>query len=150
MIQRIQTIYLLLSAVLAGLVFAVDINVIQTVSEKYVFKVLGVFDSAGIYFIKTNPLAIVLIFIVLINLFAIFMFKKRKLQIKLNILAMVFCIAFIALVFYYNYQVMQAMQGTFVFAAGVVLPLFSLIFLLLANKRIKKDEALVRSVDRIR
>ena len=33
---------------------------------------------------------------------------------------------------------------------GLILPIFSIVFLVLANKAIKKDEDLVKSVDRLR
>ncbi|NNK83439.1 MAG: DUF4293 family protein [Flavobacteriaceae bacterium] len=33
---------------------------------------------------------------------------------------------------------------------GILLPIFSIVFLVLANKAIKKDEDLVKSVDRLR
>lgn len=88
----------------------------------------------------------------LVALFSLFQFKKRVLQIKLGALNAFLMMAFIATAAYFIYQGESkiGMETRGVFNVGFFLPLGGMIFNSLANRFIKKDEDLVRSVDRIR
>jgi FtsH-binding integral membrane protein len=79
----------------------------------------------------------------------IFLFKNRKLQIMLNRLVCIGLIALLGLSFYES----EILSGEKQFSEKdikLALPVISIVFLLIANKYIKRDEALVKSVDRIR
>lgn len=87
----------------------------------------------------------------LLAFISIFLFKKRKLQMKLcninTILIMLFYITFGT----YLYTGMNALGVEFLsIKYGIILPLIALIFNILATIKIKADEKLVRSLDRIR
>lgn len=82
-------------------------------------------------------------------LLAIFMFKNRKNQFiinRLNLLLNLFLLGF------FVYRALNLSGETTVSEKGIgmLTPIFSIVFLVLANKAIKKDEDLVKSVDRLR
>ncbi|MBQ1605196.1 MAG: DUF4293 domain-containing protein [Bacteroidales bacterium] len=86
----------------------------------------------------------------LISLGTIFVFNKRKLQIKITHYTFILKIAIVAVIVYFIY----ILQGDDVLSTrpqiGSLLIVISMVFDWLAVKAIRKDEALVRSIDRIR
>lgn len=84
-----------------------------------------------------------------LSLISIFMFKNRQLQFVLGRLNII--LNFILLGFFV-YQSLNLSGETAVSEKGIgmLLPLVSIVLLALANKAIKKDEDLVKSVDRLR
>lgn len=136
MLQRIQTIYLICAAVVsAGFTFVFHLwitNAGKTIYAKDDILYLGLFLGSAI-----------------ISLVAIFMYKNRKSQFvfgRLNII-----LNFILLGFFV-YQSLNVSGETAVSEKGIgmLLPIVSIVFLALANKAIKKDDDLVKSVDRLR
>jgi glucan phosphoethanolaminetransferase (alkaline phosphatase superfamily) len=104
--------------------------------------------------IASNPaLFAVLILLILMPLIAIFLFKKRKLQLRIGSSAM---LSYTIFVFVLAASVNESMklapetgsQGNYNW--GLALPFVGVILLFLANRAIKKDEALIRSADRLR
>lgn len=136
MIQRIQTIYLLLVVFLnAGLPFLVPL-----------WK-----DGTGTEVLAVNKPAVLgaFFFSALLALVAVFLFKNRKGQFVLDRLNIV--LNFVLLGFFVYWLLM--MPGGMEISEkgiGIFLPIGSIVFLVLANKAIKKDEDLVKSVDRLR
>jgi len=88
----------------------------------------------------------------LVVLYSIFQFKKRTLQVKLGALNAFLMMGYIALATYFIYQGESkiGLDTRGIFKPGYFLPLGAMILNSLANRFIKKDEDLVRSVDRIR
>ncbi|MBT8271506.1 MAG: DUF4293 domain-containing protein [Flavobacteriaceae bacterium] len=136
MIQRIQTIYLLLTAgISGGLSFA--FNLWKTVEDVLFFAkdellFLGLFlASAGL------------------ALWSIFMFKNRKLQFVLGRLNIILNLILLGLFVYWSLNLSGETEVSEK-GIGIILPVFSIVFLALANRAIKKDEDLVKSVDRLR
>jgi hypothetical protein len=88
----------------------------------------------------------------LVALFSIFKYKNRLAQLKLGALNAFVIMAYVATATYLIYtgekEIGYDARG--VFKPGYFLPLAALLFNSLANRFIKKDEKLVRSVDRIR
>jgi len=87
---------------------------------------------------------------ILMALLCLFMYKNRKLQIRLcKILMVLNAILFFVMMFFTNQLFDHDFQkGTFLFSS--YLPLAAILFSFMAMRYIKKDEELVRSVDRIR
>lgn len=136
MIQRIQTIYLLIAALLMiGL---------------YIWFPL-VQDEAGNLVTKKEDYSVFIpIFLsISLSIISIFAFKNRLRQFILNRINII--LNFILLgVFVFNSlsvsgEVLVSEKGI-----GVLIPIISIVFLVLANKAIKRDEDLVKSVDRLR
>ena len=80
---------------------------------------------------------------------SIFTFKKRQNQFVLNRLNMILNFIIIGLLVYHSLNLSGEAQVSEK-GIGMLLPIFSIVFLALANKAIKRDEDLVKSVDRIR
>lgn len=136
MIQRIQTVYLLLSAaVSAGLIFVLHLwtnseDVPVFAADEYLY--LGLFLGSA-----------------LLSVISIFSFKNRKFQFVLGRLNII--LNFILLGFFV-YQLLMPPGESHISekGVGIFIPILSIVLLVLANKAIKKDEDLVKSVDRLR
>jgi small-conductance mechanosensitive channel len=137
MIQRIQTIYLLIvTGISAGLIFLFDLWV--TNEEVVVFA-----KDEIVYFSMFIASAI-------LALIAIFMFKNRKFQFVLGRLNIILNFILLGLFVYRSLSISGETSDVSEKGIGILLPIFSIVFLVLANKAIKKDEDLVKSVDRLR
>ncbi|MEM0518562.1 MULTISPECIES: DUF4293 domain-containing protein [Aequorivita] len=136
MIQRIQTIYLIVSALIMGVLF-------------YWFPVvLGENGTAIIE--RDEPLVFILIFVsIALAIISILSFKKRQTQFVLNRLNIISNFVLLG-VFVYRSLTLSGETLVSEKGIGVLLPIISIVFLVLANKAIKKDEDLVKSVDRLR
>lgn len=135
MIQRIQTLYLAL----------VLINSSLLPWFVYLWK-----TSTQFIFAFSKPLFIgMFLTAALLSLISIFSFKNRKNQFVFNRLNMILNFILIGL-FIYNSLNLSGESSISEKGIGMFLPIFSIVFLAFANKAIKKDEDLVKSVDRIR
>ena len=136
MLQRIQTIYL----ILAGFVLAC----------LYIwFPVITNID--GVVLISNQePLVFGLIFTcIALTIIAVLTFKKRQTQFVLNRLNIILNFVLLG-VFVYRSLTLSGETLVSEKGIGVLLPIISIVFLVMANKAIKKDEDLVKSVDRLR
>ena len=133
MIQRIQTLYLLLAlGFSAGLIFVFylwtnseEVKVYAT--DNYMY--LGLFLGSA-----------------LLSLISIFSFKKRQSQFVMGRVNII--LNFILLgIFVYQSLNVSGEANVSEKGIGILLPVFSIVCLVLANKAIKKDEDLVKSVD---
>lgn len=163
MIQRIQTIYLVLVVALNAILFFNSVAPIgiykiqQTDGKELIIKC----DATHLTQVGTStvidnlfPLTALAAAIAGIALISIFLYKKRKLQLRLGKLNLVLTVVLICLLFFFVEYKIKLIAGANSFSTtyllGAYLPLFSLFFTYLANKGIKKDEELVRSADRLR
>ncbi|SDL45180.1 protein of unknown function [Salinimicrobium catena] len=136
MLQRIQTIYLFLAALVsAGLIF--------------VFSLWE--NSAGETVYAEDRIMVFSLFLVsaLISFITIFLFKNRKLQFVLGRLNIILNLILLGLFVYWSLNISGESQISEK-GIGMLIPIISIVFLVLANKAIKKDEDLVKSVDRLR
>jgi len=136
MLQRIQTIYMLAVAIMAG-IFPFWLNLWS--------------DSEGNEIYAWNELMVSAIFYgsAALAVIAITLFKYRKNQFvlnRLNILLNLFLLGF----FVYRSLNLSGETSVSEKGIGMLIPVFSIVFLVLANRAIKKDEDLVKSVDRLR
>ena len=136
MLQRIQTIYMLISA-------------LSMVALYLWFPFVK--DNAGIAVIsREEPLVFGLIFSSIgLTIISILTFKKRQMQFVLNRLIIISNFVLLG-VFVYRSLTLSGETLVSEKGIGVLLPIISIVFLALANKAIKKDEDLVKSVDRLR
>lgn len=150
MIQRIQTIYLFLVVVLGTLLcFFSPIQFLMPDGVEYV--TLSVWEKW--------PMAVISIAIPLLALVTIFLFKHRLLQARLNIMNVILCIGYYALVALYAAFVVKGYEplneqllagAEWYLNVWAAFPLVNIILLMMATRRILKDEALVRAADRLR
>jgi len=147
MIQRIQSIYLLISVILIGLLFALPFAEIAKDGTIFLFNFQGILLDGAV---QQSGIAISILIVILLALhvYALISFKKRLLQIS---------------VIKYSIVVLLGMLGTFAFYTAysyngaqisykisMVFPLIVIVLDYLAIRGIRSDEALIRSIDRIR
>jgi len=136
MLQRIQTIYLTISAALLGAL--------------YLWFPIIVSEEGTVVVRNDEPIMLGLIFgSILLIFISIFSYKKRKSQFVINRLNIIL-IFFLLGVFVYRSLTLSGETLVSEKGIGVFLPIISIVFLVMANKAIKKDEDLVKSVDRLR
>ena len=130
MIQRIQTLFFFLSAILLIIiVFSFPVlkqgNTLYFLTDSFSYARLCIFISSAL------------------SIFAIFQFKDRKKQLLISSISrLMITIAVLLIVFLY--------REDRIFAFGMLLLIIPFLLLILANVFIKKDEKLVKSADRIR
>lgn len=156
MIQRKQTVFLLLAVIASVVLFFFPLA--QFIGEKdsivlYVQKVFSLVPDTrleyGLLFLL--PLLVPNVFVILFSLITIFLFKNRKLQMKIIQLNMFLEVIMIALFFFYDVHVLQTAAGSAPdYNIGAIIPPIVLILLFLAFQGVRSDEKLVRSADRLR
>ena len=135
MLQRIQTFYLFLSALCSGvLYFIFPLSIIE--SKPYFAQERSEFLAL---FIASTLLAVV----------TIFKFKSRQTQFVLGRLNILLNLILLGLFIYRLFNLPTELQN-FEKGPAMFLPIISVVLLALANKAIKKDDALIKSVDRLR
>jgi LPXTG-motif cell wall-anchored protein len=150
MIQRVQSLHLLLAA-LVQLLFATGTYfTYQMKNISYCVTGSGVFNSSGEKTGGDMKTLILGIGISLLALISIFLFKNRKQQIKLSKICGLLTMAEIVFVIISYVTIKELPVNNFSIGyVNFILPISTLLFFLSA-KAIKKDDELVRSVDRIR
>jgi len=147
MIQRIQTIYILVSALLVGSLIKLKFADLSVNNELYTFVAKGIYNGEELLF---NGLAILIFIpiIALLHVIVIFLYKKRILQIRILVFSIVLLLGLFGLFFYFTYAGFTGAKVAF--KVPVVFPILAIILDYLAIRAIGKDEALVRSLNRIR
>ena len=136
MIQRIQTIWLILAAACSGgLVFLVSLWVDGNGNEVVAMDETSYF---GAFAVST-----------ILSLIAIFLYNNRKLQTVINRLNILLNLILLG-VFVYRALTMSGATAVAEKGIGMFIPILSIVLLVLANRAIRKDEQLVKSVDRLR
>ena len=158
MIQRIQSIYLLLAAVLTGLttffdlaLFKLEENVLFSYS---IYKIVPQDGSEIIIPGNWIPQIIRLSATFVLSFIIIFKYKNRKLQLKLGainyLLLATFIISTYISIMNLTKIVDMGEEIKTIYYIGFYLPIAAVTFQFLANRAIKKDEDLVKSVERLR
>ncbi|MCE2612812.1 DUF4293 domain-containing protein [Flavobacteriaceae bacterium D16] len=135
MIQRIQTVYLIITAIISGLL--------------PFWLPLWKEEGNAFYAQQTLWISIVFLAVAIFALIAVFLYKNRKNQFvlnRLNLILNLFLLGF----FVYRSLSLSGETAVSEKGIGMLIPIFSIVFLALSNKAIKKDEDLVKSVDRLR
>lgn len=122
MIQRIQTVYMLIAGVVAALPLLFGLDWLRTL----LFAISAV-----------------------VALYTIFKYKKRNIQQLLNWLNIVINFTLLGI---FVYRMLNSSGESIISekGVGVFVPVLSIVFLFLANKAIRRDEKLVKSADRLR
>lgn len=150
MIQRVQTLYLLLVVIL-GTLLCVFSPVQFLMPEGTEYISLVAFDKW--------PLAVLTLAIPLLAFVTIFLYKRRLLQARLNIMNVVLCLGYYALLALYVAYIVKGYEpiGDTTLAGAewylsfwAAIPLVNVVLSMMATRRILKDEALVRAADRLR
>lgn len=154
MIQRIQSLYLLLAAVLMGVALLAPVASF-TVSTGDVFTLSAFSLSSATVSQSTIWMAILMVVATVLPLVTLFLFKRRMLQVRLcavEIVLLLGCVAFEAIYFYLAGA--NALEGIGVehrhLGWAAIMPIVALVLTAMAARATFKDEVMVRSFDRIR
>lgn len=155
--QRIQTIYLFFVIVALLAMLFTPVWSKEAGGELYMMTVFSatIIQDGGTIITEYFPflfVGILVILSIIIAFYEITLYKKRIAQMKLGALNSLIMTIALGLQVYlltnaenvWNPEV----QGTY--RIGLFMPAVAIIFNMLANRNIRKDERLVRSVDRIR
>ncbi|MDC1106929.1 DUF4293 domain-containing protein [Prolixibacteraceae bacterium] len=153
MIQRIQSLFLLLSAIVMAGLFVPTLAWIKTKSETFAMELtkftpqlpLNDADSASLM-----PLVIFVCLIIILSLVTIFMYSNRVMQIRITVINLILKLGVVGVAYFYAVASAALIQGEVMVNYVLVFPVIALIFDYLAIRSIGKDEALVRAADRIR
>lgn len=157
MIQRIQTVFLLVVSLCAVVILFTDFATFTADGDPYTFNAFGIERmNKEINFspILSVPLTAFVFGMLLLPLVAIFQYKKRKNQISLGYVTSGLALGAQLLVVYYVWDIERFIptEGAIeaAYGIGLIMPAIAIIFNQLAIARIKKDEKLVKSLDRLR
>lgn len=155
MIQRIQTIYLLIIVALTAGILFLPLAVLRSGDQLFSF------DASGISTMTEQPeliyptwgLFALTAIIAIIAFLTIFLFKKRMLQIRLCIFNFVLMIGLYGLFFFFYWNLKQQLaveEMSFSLKFASCFPFVCMVLDYLAIRNIGADETLVRSLNRLR
>ena len=140
MLQRSQTLWLLCASVLAFTTLKISFFsgniIVDNVKQFQRFTAMG-----------SIVLMILTVGVGIASLFLIFLYKDRKLQMKISLAVLVVSLLNI---FLYYLQTKNFVTSEWAFDIPCIISLAIPVFLILALRGIYKDEKLVKSVDRLR
>ena len=140
MIQRIQTIWLLIASALGFISLKTSVysgHIINDITKTFK-SITGTYNI--LLTVCTTAVA-VLSFVI------IFLYKNRKQQMKFGIVSLVLSLLLLLLYFWQSKSFIPAESS---YDLTALIPLFIPIFLFLALRRIYKDEKLVKDADKLR
>lgn len=152
MIQRIQTVYFALTAIVLLVAMFFPIALFGDAKREVWFYLhqIVVKENGAIHSTPINVLIPLCVVIMITSIVSIFLYKQRKLQMRMaiyNVIMLVFLN-----IFYLWNIIMLAQKNNleYFIKIGALLPLISLILCFLAWWNVRKDEKLVNSIDRLR
>lgn len=156
MIQRIQSLYLLIVSILLIVAISSPLLTFTSIDQSSLrWEMFGVGlnqPEVEVTYIQTWPLFIVTLVSCILAAFSIFMFNHRMKQIRVTIFNTLLIMGYYGALAFYYFGVIKPHYSPVLTSWNwsVILPLIAIIFNWLAIRAIGADEALIRSVDRIR
>ncbi len=155
MLQRIQTIYLLLTAIGVFMLYFFPFGYITIVDDTFQYTVNGLEATINgeTKILNSIPFNVLVPVIGTFSLLSLFLYKKRKVQLQLGRLSYLLHLTLIVLMFFALDGAAEELPNgdvAHIGYTGIYFPIASLAFIFLANRSIKKDEELVQSLNRIR
>jgi hypothetical protein len=154
MIQRIQSLYLLFSAILSSAMLFSPISDIRLAGgERLKYFSYG-FQHAGKNFSIMHsaiPIIFLLAIVLLVSFVCIFFYKKRTFQ-KILCLISILLLILLSLIVCLNYYSIQKEFGiaSTSIISILIVPVLNILALFMAYRGIHKDELLIKSYDRLR
>lgn len=151
MIQRIQTIFLLMAFVLTGSLFFTGFAELVSV-DIYSVSLKGITSSKqpspdlqSQYWLTILGLASAILILTII-----FLYKNRKLQMNLCLLAILLLVALNVAMFLILDHFQAILAAEVKYKLYFIFPLITAILVFMAYKSIQKDDRLIKSLDRLR
>ena len=160
MIQRLQTVYLALVAIIGMCMYFFPLvslvpsaaGSLPTIYHISALQVTMLENGTESMLVRYWPTLILTAVIIAFSVVTILQYKKRLQQIKFTHLLMILLIAQVLLLAFDVEQLRGVAGEGYMISYNVftILPVLQIVFCRLATAGIKKDEALVRSADRLR
>lgn len=154
MIQRIQTLYLLVITALLAVTLFARLAWFGGEGSEFGLYAFALKDAEGAVLHSTVYLGILLSLAAVLPMVTIFLYRRRMLQIRLCVVEMVLLVGSAVMEGIYYYLGCRVVSDLPFHTQGVgvaiALPVVSLLFAWLAARAIFRDELLVRGADRIR
>lgn len=137
MIQRIQTVYLILAFIATSVLM--------------LFIPLWTLKTGKLFYFNQDPIYTVIVGLsTMLTIISIISYKKRQNQFVMGRLNIILNLILLGLFVYRSLNLSGEAVAVSEKGIGMFLPIVAIVLLVLANKAIKKDEDLVKSVDRLR
>lgn len=156
MIQRVQSVYLLLVTVLMSVMLVRPYAELTLADDKSLtFRTHAIImdseSEATTLFKTTIPVVGLALIIAILSFGNIFLYNRRIVQLRICLTNIILLLALLVIMFAY-YSTTKASLTTIhhTFKISVIFPLLSLIFTIMAYRTIHHDEVLVNSYKRIR
>lgn len=162
MLQRVQSLFLLGVAICMGLMLTTDIweETLPDQNQKieldaYALETMSLStdnENSPTVVHNTWFIAAFATLSVIVAFYEIFRYKNRLTQLKLGFVNVLFMMVVLGSTVYFVFEgeTLSANEAQGDFEVGIYLPGLALILNLLANRFIRRDEQLVRSMDRLR
>lgn len=150
MLQRIQTVFLLLASAAMLVASVTPLATFLHNGDRVVFEAMGIYLNGSLSD-STWGLFAVGAFSAVLALFTVFLYRNRILQMRLSIFNMVLMIGFYLYFGFIIFKLNPAENLQFQkVGIGIIMPIIAIILTVLAIRKIGADETLVRSLDRLR
>ncbi len=139
MIQRIQSLYMALVVVFSLVT--------------YFFVPIWVHEDLGIMADEAKGFPAIIGLIIALTLFSLLQYKKRKAQFVVNRVVILLNFTWMVLVIlpaYTEFSILDLEYSPVEIANGGISPLINIVLLVFANRGIRRDENLIKSIDRLR
>lgn len=150
MLQRIQTVFLLLASAAMLVATVTPLVVFRYAGRPVVFEAMGMIHNGNLAD-STWGLFVLGALSSVLALVTVFLYKNRVLQIRLSLMNIFVMIGFYL---FFGFLVYKANPGTDLLfekvGIGIIMPAIAIILTWLAIRKIGQDEALVRSLNRLR
>ncbi len=151
MIQRIQTLWWAVALVLLVVFACLPFGTFVGADGGYSLILLGLQgDSDGLLVFTAYPLAVIAGLSALLLLGCILSFRRRVLQVRLSVYAVVFLLGTAGLGVYYSSVAAAMLSVDMVLDLRLVLPVLAAVFALLGLRGVKQDIAFLKRMDRLR
>ena len=149
MIQRIQTVYLLIVAIFMVLMMSFSVGHFYTETSVSDMTNLAVIAPDGTMNYAPWALFAILMVVAILSLVTIFLYRKRMLQIRLTLFSSIILVGYYVTLAAFVWGTLKEC-GSFTPSWTLCLPLISIILNWLAIRAIGKDEMLVKAYERLR
>ena len=152
MIQRTQTLFLLGAVIFLVLMLFLPLaEILVDGGVTYTGMSRGLQTENGEVAFSTWPVFILILVTAVLLFITILLYRNRKLQIRFCVYAIVLGFGQIGLMYYYWVLIFrQLVVENFSIRVPVIFPVVAIILTYLAFRGIRRDEILIRSIDKIR
>src|SRR5690554_2759250 len=150
MLQRVQSVFLLLASAAMLVAVVTPLATFVYNGDRVVFEAMGIYLNGDLNDSTWGLFAVGAVSSILV-LFTVFLYRNRMLQIRLSIFNIVLMVGFylyFGFILFRLYPV-ENLQFEKV-GIGIIMPVIAIILTVLAIRKIGADEALVRSLERLR